>query len=39
MHRDLFDIIGIEIEIRPHLVVNPPRHNFPPPLGHVTDPG
>jgi hypothetical protein len=38
VHRDLFDVVGVEIEIRADLFVNPPRHNFPPPMRHSTNP-
>ena len=38
MHRDLFDVVGVEIEIGSYLVFDPPRHNLSPPLRHITDP-
>jgi hypothetical protein len=38
LHRYLFDVVSVEIEVGPDLVVNPPRHNSPPALCHVTDP-
>jgi hypothetical protein len=37
--RDLFDVVGIEIEIWADLFVNAPRHNFPPPLRHTSNRG
>jgi hypothetical protein len=36
-HRDLFDVVGVEIELWADLLVNAPRHDFPPPLSHATD--
>ena len=39
MLRDLFDVVGVEIEIGSDLFVNPPRHDFPPPLRHGSNPG
>src|SRR5215471_16839697 len=34
---DLLDVVGIELEVRADLLLDAPRHDFSPPLGHPTD--
>jgi hypothetical protein len=35
----LLDVVGVEIELGPDLLVDAAGHDFPPPLGELLDPG
>jgi hypothetical protein len=35
----LLDVVGIEIQVGPDLLVDPAGHDFPPPLGDLLDRG
>lgn len=35
---DLLDVVGIEVQVRPHVLMDTARDDFAPSLGHALDP-